>query len=47
MLSHSVRIPQLLTLARDKLTGTIYSEMESIAAELASELTRKVYRRSV
>jgi len=47
MLSHSVRIPQLLTLARDKLTGTIYSEMETIAVELASALTRKVYRRSV
>lgn len=47
MLSHSVRIPTLFTLARDKLTGTIYSVMESIAAELASELTRKVYRRSV
>lgn len=47
MLSNSVRIPQLFTLARDKLTGTIYSVMETTADELASELTRKVYRRSV
>ena len=46
MLSNSVRIPQLFTLVRDKLTGTIYSVMETIADELASELTRKVYRRS-
>ena len=45
MLSNSVRIPQLFTLARDKLTGTIYSVMETTADELASELTRKVYRR--
>ena len=47
MLSNSVRIPNLFALARDKLTGTIYSEMESIAVELAQELTRKVYRRSL
>ncbi len=47
MLSNSVSIPRLFTLARDKLTGTIYSVMETIADELASELTRKVYRRSV
>jgi hypothetical protein len=46
MLSHSVRIPTLFTLARDKLTSTIYSEMESNAVELARELTSKVYRRS-
>ena len=47
MLSNSVRIPTLFTLARDKLTSTIYSVMETTANELASELTRKVYRRSV
>ena len=47
LLSHSVRIPLLFTLARDKLTGTIYAVMETTANELAPELTRKVYRRSV
>jgi len=47
MLSNSVRIPTLFTLARDKLTNTIYSVMDSIADELARELTRKVYTRRV
>lgn len=46
MLGNSVRIPLLFTLARDKLTDTIYAVMETTADELASELTRKVYRRS-
>ena len=44
LLNHSVRIPLLFTLARDKLTGTIYAVMETTANELASELARKVYR---
>jgi hypothetical protein len=46
MLSHSVRIPQVFTLAREKLAQTIYSVMETAAEELASELTRQVYRRT-
>ena len=44
MLSHSVHIPRLFTPARDKLTETIYSVMETTAGELARELAEAVAR---
>lgn len=46
MLSNSVRIPRVFSPAREKLAQTIYSVMETAAEELASELTRQVYRRT-
>lgn len=46
MLSHSVRIPRLLTLARDTVTQTITSVMEQEAEALAKSLAQTVYRRS-
>jgi len=45
MLSHSVHLPYVLTLARDSLTQAVYTVMESAAEELARTLTAKVYRR--
>lgn len=45
MLSRSIRIPHLLSLARDKVTQTITDTMEREATALASSLTRTVYRR--
>jgi hypothetical protein len=44
-LSRSVRIPSLFNLARDSITDTVNSVMTGVAADLAGELTRKVYRR--
>lgn len=46
MLSRSVRIPHLLTLARDTVTQTINNVMEQEAKVLARSLTHTVYRRS-
>ncbi len=46
MLSRSVRIPRLLTLARDAFTRTITTVMEQEAATLAKSLAHTVYRRS-
>lgn len=45
MLSYSVRIPHLLTLARDAATQTITKVMEQEAETLAKSLAHKVYRR--
>jgi len=46
MLSRSVRIPHLLTLARDAVTQTITSVMEPEAEALAKSLAHTVYRRN-
>jgi hypothetical protein len=46
MLSRSVRIPRLLTLARDTVTQTIAKVMEQEAEALAKSLAHTVYRRS-
>jgi hypothetical protein len=43
-LNRSVRLPTFASLARDKLADTIHSEMETVAGQLASELTDKTYR---
>jgi hypothetical protein len=45
-LSRSVRIPSLFNIARDSISDTVYSVMTGVAADLAGELTRKVYRRA-
>lgn len=45
MLSRSVHIPRLLTLARDTVTQTITSVMEQQAEILAKSLAHKVYQR--
>lgn len=47
MLSRSVRIPHLLSLARDSVTQTITRVMEQEAAALARSLAHTVYRRSI
>jgi hypothetical protein len=46
MLSRSVRIPRLLSLARDTVTQTITNIMEQEAEALAKSLAHSVYRRS-
>ena len=46
MLSRSVRIPHLLTPARDAVTQTITNVMEPEAEALAKSLAHTVYRRS-
>lgn len=46
ILSRSVRIPHLLTLARDAVTQTMSNVMEQEAEALAKSLARMVYRRS-
>jgi len=45
MLSRSVRIPHLLSLARDAVTQTISTVMQQEADTLASSLAHRVYRR--
>ena len=45
MLSRSVRIPRLLSLARDAVTQTITNVMEQEAKALAKSLAHTVYRR--
>lgn len=45
MLSHSVRIPHLLSLARGKVTQTITDTMQQEAGILAKSLAHMVYRR--
>jgi hypothetical protein len=44
-LSRSVRIPSIFNLARDSISDTVNSVMTGVAADLAGELTRQVYRR--
>lgn len=44
-LSRSVRIPSIFNLARDSISDTVYSVMTGVAADLAGELSRQVYRR--
>jgi len=46
MLSRSVRIPHLLTLARDAITQAISNVMKQQAEALAKSLAHTVYRRS-
>jgi hypothetical protein len=45
-LSRSVRIPSIFNLARDSISDTVNSVMTGVAADLAGELARKVYRRA-
>lgn len=47
LLSHSVRLPGLLAIARESLTQTIYVVMESVARQLSQELAGKLFRRPV
>lgn len=44
-LSRSVRIPQILNIARDSVSDAVYTVMTGVADDLAGELTRQVYRR--
>ena len=46
MLSRSVRLPSLLSLARDSVTQTITDVMQQTAEVLARSLARSVYRRN-
>ena len=46
MLSRSVRLPSLLSLARDSVTQTITEVMQQTAEVLARSLARAVYRRN-
>ncbi len=46
MLSRSVRLPSLLSLARDSVTQTITDVMQQAAEVLARSLARSVYRRN-
>lgn len=46
MLSRSVRLPSLLSLARDSVTQTITDVMQQAAKVLARSLARSVYRRN-
>ena len=46
-LSRSVRIPSLFNLARDSISDTVNSVMTGVAADLAGELARQVYRRAL
>jgi hypothetical protein len=45
LLSRSVSIPEVFIFARDAFADIIYSVMAGVTAELARELTGKVYRR--
>ena len=45
MLHNSIHMPGIISMARNSLAQTIYSTMERVSAELAGELSRKVYRR--
>jgi len=47
MLSHCVRLPRMIGMARDKVSNTVYSVMENAAQRLAREITRTVYRRNI
>ena len=47
LLSHSVRMPGVLAIARDSLTQTVYVVMESVARQLSQELAARLYRRPV
>jgi hypothetical protein len=46
MLSHSVRMPAVLSFARESVTQTVYVVMESVARQLANELASRLYRRA-
>ena len=46
LLSHSVRMPGVLMIARDSLSQTVFEVMESIAGQLAVELAGRLYRRA-
>ncbi|MBI1424188.1 MAG: hypothetical protein GC149_12020 [Gammaproteobacteria bacterium] len=42
-LSQSVRLPGIIAFARDSMTQTVYMVMESVARQLAQELTIRIY----
>ncbi len=44
ILSHSVHLPRMVGMARDKISDTVYSVMETTAQRLARELAQTVYR---
>lgn len=46
ILSHSVRLPRLIGMARDKVSDTVYSVMENVSQRLVTDLTRIMYRRN-
>jgi hypothetical protein len=39
-----VRLPGILTIARDSLTQTVYMVMHSVARQLAGEVSAQLYR---
>jgi len=46
LLSQAVRMPGLITFARESLTQTVYVVMESVAHDLSTELAHKTFRPS-
>lgn len=46
LLSNSIRMPGVLTIARDSVARTVFEVMEAVAGQLAAELTGRLYRRS-
>lgn len=46
LLSHSVRMPGVLSFARDSLSQTVYEVMESVAQQLTQQLAGSMYRQS-
>jgi hypothetical protein len=46
MLSHSVRMPGLISFARDTVTQTVYVVMESVARQLSQELSGRLFRQT-
>jgi len=46
LLSHSVRIPSLLFVARDALTQKVSATMQTVAKSLAKEMSGRLYRRA-
>jgi len=46
MLSQAVRMPGLISFAREPLTQTVYVVMESVAHDLSTELAQRIFRHS-
>jgi len=46
LLSHAVRLPGLIALARESVSQTVYVVMESVARQLADELAGRLFRRT-
>lgn len=46
LLSHAVRLPGLISFARESLTQNVYVVMESVARPLSTELANRLFRKS-